>query len=83
MHSGGEGLIKSWTALEKVMVSLLTERRLLSPYGLRSEDGGVGENILETDGELETLPAKTTLELGTGETLILKTPGGGGWNPRD
>ncbi len=80
-HPGGNGLIKSWTALESVRVSLLTERRLRSPYGLRAEDGKPGRNYLEADGSIEDLPGKTSLILEPGETFVMETPGGGGWSP--
>jgi N-methylhydantoinase B len=82
-HAGGEGLVKSWTALEPVTVSLLTERRLHEPYGLRAEDGEPGENSVRKSGPDEILPGKTSITLEADETLTLETPGGGGWSPPD
>ncbi len=80
-HSGGEGLVKSWRAIEPITASLLTERRLKPPYGLRAENGVTGENSLRDGKGRKKLQGKTTLELEPGETLTVKTPGGGGWNP--
>lgn len=81
-HPGGDGLVKSWEALEPVTVSLLTERRLRTPYGLRGGDGSKGENsVRKSHGRDRKLPGKTTLTLESGEVLTLKTPGGGGWSP--
>lgn len=81
--SGGDGLIKSWTALEPVRVSLLTERRLRSPYGLRAEDGAPGSNVVQAEGSIEVLSGKTSLTLESGETLTIESPGGGGWSQVD
>jgi N-methylhydantoinase B len=81
IQTGGEGLIKSWTALEPCSVSLLTERRLHAPYGLRAEEGLPGKNSLERDTERQKLSGKTTIELETGDTVTVETPGGGGWRP--
>lgn len=81
-YAGGDGLIKSWTALDEITVSLLTERRRYSPYGLRASDGLPGLNYIDND-EKKNLPAKTSFELQPGDTLTIETPGGGGWSPAD
>jgi N-methylhydantoinase B/oxoprolinase/acetone carboxylase alpha subunit len=31
------------------------------------------------DGQLTPLPGKTTIQLQSGDTLRIETPGGGGW----
>jgi len=63
-------------------VSLLTDRRIGRPYGLwGGEPGERGENILLRDGEEIRLPGKTEFDLHPGETLSIRTPGGGGYGP--
>lgn len=75
-HSGGDGLIRSFTFLEPATVTLLTERRRHSPWGLQGgEDGLAGRNLL--NGAL--LAGKATLNVQSGDTLQIETAGGGGW----
>lgn len=77
---GGEGIIRSYRFLEQAEVSLLTERRRFSPYGL--EGGGKGrkgENILIRKARKIRLPGKVNIAAQPGDLLIVKTPGGGGW----
>ena len=75
-HRGGDGVRRVYRALEPCTVTLLTERRRLSPRGANGGgDGLPGRNTL--DGRL--LPAKTRQSLGPGARLTIDTPGGGGW----
>lgn len=75
-HTGGDGLIRSFTFLRPATVTLLTERRRYSPWGLQGgEDGLPGCNLL--NGTL--LAGKATLNVQSGDTLQIETPGGGGW----
>jgi N-methylhydantoinase B len=80
LHRGGDGIIRSYRFLEKAHVSLLTERRKLTPYGLAGgEKGIVGENILIHGKKRKKLSGKIVIETEAGDQLIIKTPGGGGW----
>ncbi|MEF8809272.1 hydantoinase B/oxoprolinase family protein [Natronomonas sp.] len=75
-YRGGLGIERSVTVEADATVSLLTERRRLSPSGLRGgEDGTTGVNLI--DGE--PVPAKTTVDVDAGATVTVKTPGGGGY----
>ncbi len=82
---GGEGIERDLEALEPVTVSLVTERRVSQPWGLAGgEPGGRGENWLLPGGDenrARALPPKVTLELGPGDVLRMRTPGGGGYGP--
>ncbi len=79
---GGDGIIRRYRFLREATVTLLTERRRLSPYGL---DGGgpgkAGRNILYRQGEThpEELPGKAHVDMNPGDVLEIRTPGGGGW----
>ena len=76
MHRGGQGLIREVEFLQSTQITLLTERRTHSPWGLAGGKNGLsGENTL--DGEL--LPGKVFFTAQAGQKLSIKTPGGGGW----
>jgi N-methylhydantoinase B len=80
-HTGGDGLIRAIEFLNPVTLTLVTERRVTSPYGLNgAEPGQHGRNTLIRNGRPTPLPAKTTLHLQPNDHLRLETPGGGGWN---
>lgn len=82
---GGDGVVKEWEFLEDVTLSLVTERRVSSPWGLAGGGpGAVGENWLLPGGDesrAERLPDKCTVQLQAGDVLRMSTPGGGGWGP--
>ncbi len=76
MNKGGLGLIREIEFLQTTQITLLTERRRYSPWGLSGGgDGVMGENQL--DGEY--LPGKIFFTAQAGQKLTIKTPGGGGW----
>jgi len=80
LHSGGDGITRSYRFLDKARVSLLCERRKLAPYGLAGGmDGLLGENILVTGKKKKRLGGKEVFDAESGDLLIVKTPGGGGW----
>ncbi len=81
---GGDGIIREIETLVDAQVSLLTERRKLSPYGLSGGSPGVpGENSVIRSGKRRMLPGKGTLFLNQGDRLVIKTPGGGGFGKKD
>ena len=76
LHKGGNGLVREFEFLKPANVTLLTERRLHSPWGLNNADAGKqGQNVLNG----KTLPPKICIDVKAGDTLTIKTPGGGGW----
>jgi N-methylhydantoinase B len=81
-HSGGDGLIREIELLAPSQVTLLTDRRKLSPYGLYGgEPGAVGLTTLVTREGAQILPAKCSISAAQGDVIRLETPGGGGWGP--
>jgi len=73
---GGDGVIRQYQFLEDADVSLLTERRIHPPWGLKGGQAGLcGRN--ELDGE--ALPGKLQFNAVAGQTLTIMTPGGGGY----
>ena len=84
-NSGGDGLIREYRFLEPVTVSLLTQRRLIAPWGLDGGEPGLpGRNrVRRAEAEWEELPGQCTLELAAGDSLLVETPGGGGAGESD
>jgi N-methylhydantoinase B len=81
---GGDGLIREIELLADAEVTLLADRRLFTPGGLRGgEDGAPGCTIVvKADGEVIELPGKCSRRLAKGDVLRIETPGGGGWGFR-
>jgi N-methylhydantoinase B len=75
-HRGGDGVVRELRILERCRLSLLTQRRSLSPRGARGgADGLSGRSYLNG----RELPAIADLDLEPGDLLRIETPGGGGW----
>jgi 5-oxoprolinase (ATP-hydrolysing) len=75
-HPGGEGLIREVEFLAPMRVSVLSERRVTRPYGMRGGGPGApGMNQLND----QQLAHRTTVEVSAGDVLRIETPGGGGW----
>ncbi|MBT8463041.1 MAG: hydantoinase B/oxoprolinase family protein [Deltaproteobacteria bacterium] len=77
---GGDGLVRELEFLEKMRVSVLSERRRVAPYGMRGGDPGApGMNLLNGN----QLAHRVSVEVSPGDILRVETPGGGGWgDPR-
>lgn len=84
---GGCGIVRAWTLrAERATVSVLTDRTVVPPWGLAGgRPGAVGRHlVIRADGAEEVLPGKGTVELRRGDTLVIQTPGGGGYgDPAD
>ncbi len=78
---GGDGLVREYELLAPVTVTMLSERRLVAPWGAAGgAAGAMGRNVLRrADGSVEELPSKFTRRLAAGDVLRIETPGGGGW----
>lgn len=84
-YRGGDGVIRKLLFRNKVVLSVLTERRAIRPYGLMGgEDGAAGLNLLHrADGRILNLGAKTSVSLEPGDMFCLYTPGGGGFGSKE
>lgn len=77
---GGEGVQRTVQFLIPATVTLNTERRVLSPYGLQGgQPGQTGRNTLISNQAVTALPGKCTLKVEAGDIITIETPGGGGW----
>lgn len=81
LHRGGDGVVRELEFTAPANVTLLSERRVSTPYGLAGgQPGESGENIVfRANGAIERLPAKVAVRLNVGDVLRVLTPGGGGW----
>ncbi len=78
---GGDGVIREIRFLKPAIVSILSERRKYAPYGMNGgEEGARGVNILKkAKGELKILSNRETLRIDKNDSIIIETPGGGGY----
>lgn len=80
-YRGGDGVRRDIRLTADAVATIISERREFRPYGLGGgEDGESGRNVLiRRDGEVEELPSKAEIGLEAGDTLSIRTPGGGGF----
>ena len=81
-NRGGDGTVREMEFTEPLVVSILSERRALQPYGMCGGEGGArGLNFLKRGGAgtVISLGGKNTVEVQPGDTLSIFSPGGGGY----
>lgn len=80
-HNGGNGVSRRIRFLEKMDVSILSNRREVPPYGMAGgAPGQLGRNtVIRADGSEETLAGKASAVLDVDDQLQVETPGGGGF----
>jgi 5-oxoprolinase (ATP-hydrolysing) len=82
LFNGGEGVLRAIQFLAPLTLSVLTDRRVINPYGLNGgEPGQRGLNLLKRyeDGVTINLGGKCAVPVTCGDIFVLNTPGGGGW----
>jgi N-methylhydantoinase B/oxoprolinase/acetone carboxylase alpha subunit len=81
-HRGGDGIEKEIEFTKGCVVHLLADRRLTAPYGLSGGSvGASGEDeVVRADGSsVRAADGRFGIEVGAGDRLKIRTPGGGGW----
>jgi 5-oxoprolinase (ATP-hydrolysing) len=82
-HRGGDGAIRKIEFLRPMQAALLSTRREHAPRGL--DGGGAGEVgrqcLIGAGGALKELPGCFAIEVAAGESIEIRTPGGGGFGP--
>ncbi len=83
-HHGGDGIVREYAILAPATVTMLSERRVVAPWGLAGgASGQPGRNLLiHADGRVEELLSKFSRRVFPGDRLRIETPGGGGWGNR-
>ncbi|MEU8764079.1 hydantoinase B/oxoprolinase family protein [Streptomyces sp. NPDC048659] len=80
---GGDGVERRIRFLEPMTVTLLAGHRRVPPYGMAGGGpGALGADTVErADGTVDRLDGVDTTEVGPGDVLVIRTPGGGGYGP--
>ncbi len=83
-HKGGDGVIRRVRFREPMSASLISGHRRVPPYGVAGgEAGKVGENRVEhPNGSTTKLSGIAELQLAAGDTVVIETPGGGGFGSK-
>jgi N-methylhydantoinase B len=77
---GGDGIRRVYRFLAPATVTVNSERRRSTPYGLHGGDSGApGCNTHLHGGTARVIGAKATIQAEPGDELSIETPGGGGW----
>lgn len=81
LHQGGNGIIRRIQFREPMTAAILSNHRVVPPYGLQGgESGATGRNYIERgDGTVEELDSTATVEMEPGDVFVIETPGGGGY----
>jgi N-methylhydantoinase B len=89
-YRGGAGLVRALQVRAgSATISLLGERHAVRPHGSAGGSAGATarHTLIAADDEkgqtMRTLPAKVTLQVNAGETLVVQTAGGGGFGPAE
>ena len=85
LYFGGDGLIRKFLFLKNLGVSILSERRVYTPNGLEGgENGEKGYNFLiNKEGFVYNLGGKNSVNVQNGDSVLIMTPGGGGYGKYD
>jgi 5-oxoprolinase (ATP-hydrolysing) len=81
LHSGGDGAVRRLRFLEPMEVMMLSNRRIVPPYGLAGgEPGALGRNWIErADGSRHEMTGTDKADIEAGDVFVIETPGGGGY----
>ena len=80
-YRGGNGVVRKVRFNESMTAGILSNHRLIPPFGLKGGKAGkVGSSYIERqDKTIELLDSTATVEMRSGDTLVIETPGGGGY----
>jgi N-methylhydantoinase B/oxoprolinase/acetone carboxylase alpha subunit len=82
--NGGQGIVREYEFLVPTHVSIMSERRAFSPYGLNGGKAGArGRNSLTHKGKKTILNSKVNTKASVGDVLCIETPGGGGYGQKE
>ena len=83
--SGGNGIVRRLRFEEEMTAAILSNNRTNAPLGLAGgKHGRSGMNrIIRKSGDHEDLSACAEATLNPGDTLVIETPGGGGYGQKN
>jgi 5-oxoprolinase (ATP-hydrolysing) len=78
---GGNGAVRRLRFNEAVEASILSNHRRIAPFGVAGgQPAATGENkVIRANGKEEELAGTASVSLQPGDSLVIKTPGGGGY----
>lgn len=88
-YRGGMGVKRVIECREPLTFSMISERRVTAPYGLKGgDDGASGVNLIGKIGKdgrrrMVSLGPRGLVKLGKGDWFVVMTPGGGGWGKKE
>ena len=79
--NGGDGIVREIFFKEKMDVNILSQHRKEKPYGLKGgKPGKTGKQFFKNRlGKIIKLKGMDSLSVNEGDSIIIHTPGGGGW----
>lgn len=81
VFKGGNGAIRKMKFLEPMTVTILSSHRNTDPYGMaggKAGQRGINYAILK-NGIVVSLSGNSESNLSAGDTIVIETPGGGGF----
>ncbi len=80
-YYGGNGIVREIEFLKPIKLSVLSQHRINSPYGLQGgANGELGRQyIIKKSGKKIDLKGNDAADLEAGDCFVIETPGGGGW----
>jgi 5-oxoprolinase (ATP-hydrolysing) len=84
LYKGGNGIERKLTFLTPISLSILSQHRRIAPFGLAGGNSGIKgkQYILFKNGSQKMLKGIDGIDLNEGDSLVIKTPGGGGWGKK-
>jgi 5-oxoprolinase (ATP-hydrolysing) len=78
---GGNGGVRKIRFLEEMTASILSNNRLMPPFGLNGgASGACGRNyVMRADGTCVDLGFVGSVKVNSGDVFVIETPGGGGY----
>jgi len=84
-YRGGDGVVRRILFNQAMQVAILANRRRHAPFGLDGgADGLPGETLItRADGSVQPLDYAAETTVAPGDTITIKTPGGGGFGRKE
>jgi N-methylhydantoinase B len=77
---GGDGIVREVELLTDARVTILSDRRMIQPYGLNGgESGALGRTVLISSNGERVLAGKDSTHASAGDRIRIESPGGGGY----
>jgi len=82
---GGDGVTRKMTFLAPLEITILSQHRKVAPFGMHGGNAGLVGNqwIVRKDGKKESLSGIDASRVEPGDSVIIETPGGGGWGYKE